>query len=226
MRKDHQVCVRDGFSETPTITLGSTRCTSEWVSATSILCRVPPGVGSGLQVLVNVESQAVSVTRAWSYNAPALSSISPVAGSTTGAISVTLSGSDFGTAGNAYNPSSAIGSTSCTTAIHVLGTSVVCKVAPEISEGLTSSVVVSEQTGVQTLSFSYTAPAISSVTRTSSGATVAAAAAAMAALEEHDVFAVYLEGVELGRGGTIAILQVRARVRARVHLCVVTLWVV
>ena len=56
--------------------------------------------------------------------------------------------------------------------------------------------------------------------------TVAAAAAAMAALEEHDVFAVDLEGVELGRGGTIAILQVRARVRARVRLCVLTLWVV
>jgi hypothetical protein len=35
-----------------------------------------------------------------------------------------------------------------------------------------------------------------------------AVAAAMAALEEHDVFAVDLEGVELGRGGTIAILQV------------------
>jgi hypothetical protein len=30
----------------------------------------------------------------------------------------------------------------------------------------------------------------------------------MVALEEHDVFAVDLEGVELGRGGTIAILQV------------------
>ncbi len=42
--------------------------------------------------------------------------------------------------------------------------------------------------------------------------TAAAAAAAMAALEEHDLFAVDLEGVELGRGGTIAILQVRARV--------------
>jgi hypothetical protein len=35
-----------------------------------------------------------------------------------------------------------------------------------------------------------------------------AAAAAMVALEEHDIFAVDLEGVELGRGGTIAILQV------------------
>jgi hypothetical protein len=38
----------------------------------------------------------------------------------------------------------------------------------------------------------------------------AAAAAAMTSLEEHDVFAVDLEGVELGRGGTISILQVRA----------------
>jgi hypothetical protein len=49
----------------------------------------------------------------------------------------------------------------------------------------------------------------------------AAAAAAMAALEEHDVFAVDLEGVELGRGGTISILQVCWR-HARL-LCRVTL---
>ena len=97
-----------GFSETPTITLGSSRCNSEWVSATSILCRVPAGVGAGLQIIVNVEEQVASTTRAWSYNVPAVSSISPVTSSTTGAISVTLSGSDFGTAGNNYNPSSAL----------------------------------------------------------------------------------------------------------------------
>lgn len=40
--------------------------------------------------------------------------------------------------------------------------------------------------------------------------TSAAAAAAMSALEPYDVFAVDLEGVELGRGGTIAIVQVYA----------------
>ena len=42
----------------------------------------------------------------------------------------------------------------------------------------------------------------------------ASAAAAMSALEQHDIFAVDLEGVELGRGGTIAILQVRAHSHA------------
>jgi hypothetical protein len=54
---------------------------------------------------------------------------------------------------------------------------------------------------------------------------VAAAATAMAALEEHDVFAVDLEGVELGRGGTISILQVcwhNARLLPRVILCAAT----
>jgi ribonuclease D len=52
----------------------------------------------------------------------------------------------------------------------------------------------------------------------------AAAAAAMSSLEEHDVFAVDLEGVELGRGGTISILQVIMRCsmhvpRAMSQLC-------
>jgi len=158
-----------GFSETPTITLGSTRCASEWVSATSILCRVPRGVGAGLQVLVDVEGQTVSVTRAWSYNAPAVSSISPVAGSTTGAVSVTLSGAEFGFAGNSYNPSSSIGPTSCTTLLHVSDTSVLCRIAPGISDQLASSVSVSEQSGVLTKSFSYFAPELSSVSRTNSG---------------------------------------------------------
>ena len=158
-----------GFSETPTITLGSTRCASEWVSSTSILCRVPRGVGAGLQVLVNVEGQTVSVTRAWSYNAPAVSSISPVAGSTTGAVSVTLSGAEFGFAGNSYNPSSSIGPTSCTTVLHVSDTSVLCRIAPGISDELASSVSVSEQSGVLTKSFSYSAPDISSVTRVNVG---------------------------------------------------------
>jgi hypothetical protein len=49
--------------------------------------------------------------------------------------------------------------------------------------------------------------------------TSAAAAAAMSALELHDVFAVDLEGVELGRGGTISILQVRFRQYIRAAFC-------
>jgi hypothetical protein len=41
----------------------------------------------------------------------------------------------------------------------------------------------------------------------------------MSALELYDVFAVDLEGVELGRGGTIAILQVRIRSRMCITFC-------
>jgi len=127
-------------------------------------------VGRGHHVIVDVESQLISLTRAWSYNAPDLSSVSPVASLTTGAVSVSLSGSNFGFSGNNYNPSSFIGSTACSTVLHVSGTSVLCKIAPGISENLTSSVSVSEQVGVLSMSFSYLAPDISSVTRSNSGA--------------------------------------------------------
>ena len=79
--------------------LGNSGCRgSAWRAESSVLCRISPGVGKGLSMIVSVLSGRGSVSTAFSYDAFAGSSVSPVNAPSTGGVRLSVTGSGLGTA--------------------------------------------------------------------------------------------------------------------------------
>ena len=68
-----------------------------WVSDTSLVCEVGAGVGGSLGVTVTSGVEAGSETVGMSYDRSGASSVGGVNEGTSGGVSVTVSGEDFGT---------------------------------------------------------------------------------------------------------------------------------
>ncbi|OBQ32396.1 MAG: hypothetical protein AN484_27995, partial [Aphanizomenon flos-aquae WA102] len=83
---------------------GGTGCeASVWVSDSGVGCKAGGGVGpyqgAGLPVVVSAAWQGGSVTRAWSYDQPVVSSVGLTNGPGTGSSSVTVVGHRMGQSG-------------------------------------------------------------------------------------------------------------------------------
>jgi hypothetical protein len=92
-----------GPSGNPHYTLPTANC-KVTEDSTEITCTTVPGVGSDLTWFVTVEGQ-LSAPFAWgSYEAPTISTASPLAGSTEGKVAIVLSGFGFG----AMDPTSTV----------------------------------------------------------------------------------------------------------------------
>ena len=92
-----------GPSANPHYTLPTANC-KVTKDSTEITCTTVPGVGSDLTWFVTVEGQ-LSAPFAWgSYEAPTISTASPLAGSTEGKVAIVLSGFGFG----AMDPTSTV----------------------------------------------------------------------------------------------------------------------
>jgi hypothetical protein len=92
------------FGLTGSVTVGNSPCPisglgSLW-SHSLIKCQLPAGSGLANRILVSAGGQT-SNPFDYNYNAPSISTISPVNGPTLGNINITLSGADFGAAGSA-----------------------------------------------------------------------------------------------------------------------------
>jgi large repetitive protein len=78
-------------------TIGGKPCLkTTWVSDSVIVCRVPPGAGANLPVLVSVRGTLGTGTATFTYDAPVVSSISPREGPAKGGVSMTIKGTSFG----------------------------------------------------------------------------------------------------------------------------------
>merc|ERR1711871_526233 len=78
-------------------TIGGKPCLkTTWVSDNVITCRVPPGAGANLPVLVSVRGTPGTGKATFTYDAPVVSSISPREGPAKGGVSMTIKGTSFG----------------------------------------------------------------------------------------------------------------------------------
>ena len=84
------------FAAGAAVTFGGTAATNVTVgSATSITCTTPQGAAGAVDVAVSFGGVGVTKTGGYTYNAPAIASLSPVGGPLAGATAVTIAGSDF-----------------------------------------------------------------------------------------------------------------------------------
>lgn len=85
------------FGLTGTVTIGGTPCTPTLTrSHFLITCRILPGSGQNLPVLVTAQTQVNLVPGSFTFDPPQLGSISPTSGVTNGGAAMQLSGSSFG----------------------------------------------------------------------------------------------------------------------------------
>jgi len=82
--------------------VSATECISlQWVSDSTMVCRVPPGIGNEHSILLAIDdtggSQLSFFTKAFSYDAPTISSMSQIAVPSTGKLEITVFGAQFGT---------------------------------------------------------------------------------------------------------------------------------
>ena len=69
-----------------------------WISDSHFIARVPPGIGSVINVSLSVYNQSTSSTGLVAYASPLIYSAQPLMANTSGGIMVTLSGKNFGDA--------------------------------------------------------------------------------------------------------------------------------
>jgi hypothetical protein len=142
------------------VTVGGNACPVTTQTHTSITCTVPAGVGANQPVRVTVGGQS-SNTLGFTYTPPVLSSLSPTNGATAGGVPLVLTGSNFGASGATVT----VGGTACpvTAQSH---TSVTCTQPAGVGTSLPVVLTVGGQAS-NSLSFSYNAPTLSSLTPTS-----------------------------------------------------------
>ena len=153
-----------GFMTSATASIGGTNCTlSTVVSSTSITCTLPSKTAGTYNVVVtNVDTQAATLTSAYTYNAlPTITSVSPTNGKLTAGTTLTITGTGFMTGATIT-----VGGTACTVPTVVSSTSMTC-VAPTSTAGLKALVVTNPDTQTGTLSNSYTYNAVPTITSVS-----------------------------------------------------------
>lgn len=86
------------FGTTSTVSVGGRACPVTSRSHTQLQCTLPAWAGANLPIVVTcaLQTNAAGGAAVFSYLAPALTSISPTTADTPGAVTITLTGTNFG----------------------------------------------------------------------------------------------------------------------------------
>ncbi|MEI6076892.1 MAG: IPT/TIG domain-containing protein, partial [Verrucomicrobiota bacterium] len=174
------------FGTSGTVTIGEVPAAIIAWSQTSIQYLLPAGQGTNLPVIVTVAEQS-STPASFSYNSPAISSLSPTIGPTAGGITNTLRGINFGTSGTVTfdGVQAAIVAWS--------QTNIQCRLPAGQGTNLPVIITVAEQSS-KPASFSYNSPVIVSLSP-ANGPTTGGITNA-------------LQGINFGTSGTVTIGEV------------------
>ena len=159
------------FGSSGYVLFGSTQAalTGAGYSDTYIECLLPAGMGAA-PVTVTVGG-VPSLPWAWSYIAPNLTQpVSPVTSPTSGLVLLTLTGTNFGTAGAVT-----IGPYTCSTSVpgsSYTQTQIVCQIPPGQGANLTLNVNVAGQTLLAPPQYSYLPPSVVSNINPQAGPTL------------------------------------------------------
>jgi hypothetical protein len=83
------------FGTAATVTVDGNACDVTFQTHAEIICNLPAGSGSNLQVVIAVGGQIVTTANVFSYDAPQLAALSPSSGGTGGNTVAVLTGSSF-----------------------------------------------------------------------------------------------------------------------------------
>ena len=153
------------FYSGASVKIGGTSCSSLSVlSSTSITCTAPAHIAGNYDlVIMNADTQSVTATSAMTYQAaPTVTSVTSNGGPLAGTTSVTITGTGFLTGATVK-----FDSLSCTSAVVVSSTSIICS-TPSHAAGTVNVVVTNTdaQLGTLTNGFTYrAAPTVTSVSQ-------------------------------------------------------------
>ncbi|MDQ3265660.1 MAG: IPT/TIG domain-containing protein [Myxococcota bacterium] len=142
-----------GTAEAASVSVGEGTCPLISQADTQIVCALPPGTGLEQRVMVTVAGTTALAPSRFSYQAPAISSITPQTGPTSG-IPLTVVGANLGPSGSA---ALTVGDRVCpvTSGGH---TQVICMIAEGTGTSLAVRLVTGGQAATASSSFSYAAP--------------------------------------------------------------------
>jgi len=157
-----------------TVRVGDSVCRSQnWLSQTSVVCRLPPGVGARLSIQVSVSEIVGTGFGAFSFDAPIITNANAPNAPSTGSAVATIYGMNFG--GTEYSSTAGLGVSACVATVWGSETSVTCKA----SAGLLQTNVnlsIGGNVGSLSATFTYDAPSITRLhvpnIPTTSGATI------------------------------------------------------
>ena len=139
---------------------GHTGCeATEWVSDTSVRCKVGQGAQGSRQAVVTAGEQSGSVTQAWSIDVPGLSVMEGVNRQAAGLTWMTVHGASMGNM--AYTVQAREGHTGCEATEWVSDTSVRCKVGQGAQGSRRVVVTAGERSGSVTQAWSTDVPGLS-----------------------------------------------------------------
>ncbi len=150
-------------------TVGGAECIVTTETAEKITCAVPPGVGKAKIIAIrdalgNVRQPPVG--NEFSYDPPIVTDVMPANAATIGGTPLTIHGDNFGPSGTARTVT--VGSAACPleagTDSH---TQLTCTLPPGQGHDLVVGVTLDGQTSMDTTSFTYDPPSITSITPTS-----------------------------------------------------------
>jgi len=147
-----------------TVRVGMTQCgTSGWTSSTAARCRLPnSGSGLGLNVAAEVFSKISTGVALFSYDAPVITLVTPIANAaTTAGITISLIGANFGQIN--FSESAQIGSTACTRTSYLSDTMLLCSVPPGSGGALKATFSRQGAVGTMCNAFTYDSPVITEV---------------------------------------------------------------
>jgi hypothetical protein len=141
---------------------GRSGCEStEWVSETSVRCRVGQAVAGSRQSVMTVGDRAGSLTEAWSVDVAGLSAVGGINQQSVGAKSMTVHGARMGTVG--YTGRSRAGRSGCESTEWVSETSVRCRVGQTVAGSRQSVMTVGDRAGSLTEAWSVDVAGLSAV---------------------------------------------------------------
>ncbi len=143
-----------GFLTVSRVTLGGAECGSlNLVNATTVTCVTPSHAAGVVDVVVINGNGPTTLSQAFTYADPAIASVTPVAGTTGGGNTITITGTDFRPGATVT-----VGGIPCTSITVVSSTSITC-VTPAVAEGPTTIVVtnVSGGSGTKAAAFTFEA---------------------------------------------------------------------
>jgi hypothetical protein len=150
---------------TPTIRIGATTCEqSVWIAQTSIRCKVAPGSGLAHNAIQTVSSVLGTGFLAFSYDSPVVTFVNPWNAPTTSGASMTISGTNFGSAD--LTPSISVGGSACATSIWSTTSAVLCHSPAGKGVAKALSMTITAQAGTGAAAFTYDAPVLTFVTLT------------------------------------------------------------
>ena len=150
--------------------VGHSACeASDWVSETSVNCRVGGGVLGSRRVTVTAGDRPGSLTEALSFDVPSLSVLTRGNRATTGSASVTVHGSNFAHA--RYTQAMRVGHSACEASDWVSETSVYCRIGAGVFGSLRVTLTAGDFVGSLTNALSFDVPPLSVLTRENRAAT-------------------------------------------------------